>query len=196
MRAVAHNPAFAKKVGIPQSVGKEYMKADKRKGKRFDKGGSTTDDSDLLTPEEARLQAEHGDSDYINSIKEARKKRKEEIEGLGRRFTGTYGETREAMSSLSPSQKQKALLASAAPALALVPGKALLGAGAIGMSAAAGRAFNEIRNKESKKPAKEVKKETKEKDETSYRKGGSVKSSASRRADGIAQRGKTRGRYI
>jgi hypothetical protein len=28
MAAVAHNPAFAKKVGIPQYVGKEFNKAD------------------------------------------------------------------------------------------------------------------------------------------------------------------------
>jgi len=33
MAAAANNPAFAKKVGIPQSVGVEFMKADK--GKRF-----------------------------------------------------------------------------------------------------------------------------------------------------------------
>ena len=38
MEAVAHNTAFAKKVGIPQSVGKEFSKADK--GKQFKKGGS------------------------------------------------------------------------------------------------------------------------------------------------------------
>jgi hypothetical protein len=31
---------------------------------------------------------------------------------------------------------------------------------------------------------------------TGYKKGGAVKSSASRRADGIAQRGKTRGKYV
>jgi hypothetical protein len=37
MEAVAHNPAFAKKVGIPQKVGKEFAKADK--GKKFKKGG-------------------------------------------------------------------------------------------------------------------------------------------------------------
>ena len=37
MAAVAHNPAFAKKVGVPQSVGKEFNKADK--GKKFSKGG-------------------------------------------------------------------------------------------------------------------------------------------------------------
>ena len=29
MEGVAHSPAFAKKVGIPQKVGKEFAKADK-----------------------------------------------------------------------------------------------------------------------------------------------------------------------
>ena len=29
MRAVSHNPEFAKKVGIPQSVGQEFAAADK-----------------------------------------------------------------------------------------------------------------------------------------------------------------------
>ncbi len=37
MAAVAHNPALAKKAGVPQSVGKEFNKADK--GKKFSKGG-------------------------------------------------------------------------------------------------------------------------------------------------------------
>ena len=37
MAAAAHNPAFAKKVGVPQSVAKEFNKADK--GKSFKKGG-------------------------------------------------------------------------------------------------------------------------------------------------------------
>ena len=37
MAAVAHNPAFAKKVGISQKVGKEFDKADK--GKKFKGGG-------------------------------------------------------------------------------------------------------------------------------------------------------------
>ncbi len=32
MQAVAHNPAFAKKAGVPQSVGKEFAAADKRRG--------------------------------------------------------------------------------------------------------------------------------------------------------------------
>lgn len=37
MAAVAHNPAFAKKVGISQAVGKEFNQADK--GRKFKKGG-------------------------------------------------------------------------------------------------------------------------------------------------------------
>jgi hypothetical protein len=37
MEAVAHNPAFAKKAGVPQSVGKEFSNADK--GKTFKRGG-------------------------------------------------------------------------------------------------------------------------------------------------------------
>ena len=39
MAAVAHHPAFAKKTGIPQSVGKEFLTADK--GRKFSKGGET-----------------------------------------------------------------------------------------------------------------------------------------------------------
>jgi len=37
MEAVAHNPAFAKKAGVPQSVGKEFSNADKNR--KFSKGG-------------------------------------------------------------------------------------------------------------------------------------------------------------
>ena len=37
MAAIANNPAFAKKVGIPQSVGKDFTDADK--GKKFRSGG-------------------------------------------------------------------------------------------------------------------------------------------------------------
>lgn len=37
MEAVAHNPAFAKKAGVPQSVGKDFSAADK--GRKFAKGG-------------------------------------------------------------------------------------------------------------------------------------------------------------
>jgi hypothetical protein len=35
--AIAHSPSFAKKVGVPQSVGKDFNEADK--GRKFSKGG-------------------------------------------------------------------------------------------------------------------------------------------------------------
>jgi hypothetical protein len=39
MAGVAHNAEFAKKVGIPQSVGKEFNKADKGTGILKKRGG-------------------------------------------------------------------------------------------------------------------------------------------------------------
>mgnify|MGYP006899600744 CR=1 FL=1 len=39
MDAVAHNPAFAKKVGVPKSVGKDFSKASK--GMKFGSGPKT-----------------------------------------------------------------------------------------------------------------------------------------------------------
>jgi hypothetical protein len=37
MAAIAHSPSFAKKAGVPTSVGKDFVTADK--GKKFSKGG-------------------------------------------------------------------------------------------------------------------------------------------------------------
>jgi hypothetical protein len=42
MAAVANNPKFAKKVGVPQSVGKDFNTADK--GKTFREGGAMKHD--------------------------------------------------------------------------------------------------------------------------------------------------------
>jgi hypothetical protein len=42
MAAVAHNPGFAKKVGVSQSVGKDFNAADK--GRKFGTGGMTRPD--------------------------------------------------------------------------------------------------------------------------------------------------------
>lgn len=42
MAAIAHSPAFAKKVGIPQSVGKDFNAADK--GRKFKEGGAMKSD--------------------------------------------------------------------------------------------------------------------------------------------------------
>ena len=47
MAAVAHNPAFAKKVGIPTKVGKEFVNADKK----MDKGGNVNAAGNYTKPE-------------------------------------------------------------------------------------------------------------------------------------------------
>ena len=39
MAAVANNPKFAKKAGVPKSVGAEFMKADTKKPMKMNKGG-------------------------------------------------------------------------------------------------------------------------------------------------------------
>jgi len=46
MEAVAHNPAFAKKAGVPQSVGQDFSNADK--GKKFNRGGAMPMDPKML----------------------------------------------------------------------------------------------------------------------------------------------------
>ena len=46
MAAVANNPKFAKKVGIKQSVGEDFMKADK--GRKFAKGGLTRHEDEAM----------------------------------------------------------------------------------------------------------------------------------------------------
>jgi len=49
MEAIAHSPSFAKKVGVPQSVGQDFSKADK--GKSFKQGG------DMATKMDPRVMA-------------------------------------------------------------------------------------------------------------------------------------------
>lgn len=49
MEAVANNPAFAKKVGVPQSVGKDFSAADK--GRKFSKGGDMKESKAMVGKE-------------------------------------------------------------------------------------------------------------------------------------------------
>ena len=56
MEAVAHNPGFAKKVGIPQKVGKHFHEADMKGKKRFSAGGSA-DETDNEREMKAELAA-------------------------------------------------------------------------------------------------------------------------------------------
>jgi hypothetical protein len=49
MAAVAKNPKFAKKVGIPRSVGEEFLTADK--GKKFKEGGEMKESKAMVKKE-------------------------------------------------------------------------------------------------------------------------------------------------
>ena len=57
MAAVANNPAFAKKAGVPQSVGKEFSNADK--GRKFSKGGDMKE-SKAMARKEVSFMKEKG----------------------------------------------------------------------------------------------------------------------------------------
>ena len=54
MAAVAKNPAFAKKAGVPQSVGEEFLTADK--GKKFRKGGEMKESKAMAKKEIAFME--------------------------------------------------------------------------------------------------------------------------------------------
>jgi len=66
MQSIAHNPSFAKKVGVKQSVGKDFAAADK--GKAFNKGGmmakvkryngATEDGSDIYSDRDENPEAQ------------------------------------------------------------------------------------------------------------------------------------------
>ena len=49
MRAVAHSPEFAKKAGVPQSVGKDFSNADK--SRKFAKGGDMKESKKMVAKE-------------------------------------------------------------------------------------------------------------------------------------------------
>ena len=54
MEAIAHSPAFAKKVGVPQSVGKDFSAADK--GRKFNKGGEMAESKKMVGKEVAFMK--------------------------------------------------------------------------------------------------------------------------------------------
>ena len=49
MAAVANSPSFAKKAGVPQSVGKEFLNADK--GRKFKEGGDMKESKAMVKKE-------------------------------------------------------------------------------------------------------------------------------------------------
>ena len=67
MAAVANNPAFAKKAGVPQSVGQEFIKADK--GRKFAEGGDMKESKTMMGKELAFMKAKGAPKSMIKHEK-------------------------------------------------------------------------------------------------------------------------------
>jgi hypothetical protein len=76
MAAVANNPAFAKKAGVPQSVGSDFVQADK--GKKFGGGARTRADLQKIN----RPKTEQGKNELFakgGDMKESKAMMKKEV---------------------------------------------------------------------------------------------------------------------
>jgi hypothetical protein len=82
MAAVAKNPDFAEKSGIPQSVGSEFLKADK--GRKFAKGGDMKESKAMVAKEMAFMKKKGAPKSMIKHEKaEAKAKGKPFAKGGG-----------------------------------------------------------------------------------------------------------------
>jgi len=87
MQAIANNPDFAKKVGVPTKVGKEFTK--ETKVKKYKDGGMTEEDKKLFGEKETDLPPPEGfkksdDKKPMNEgLKKLKKKAPEVVKKMG-----------------------------------------------------------------------------------------------------------------
>lgn len=180
MAAVANNPKFAKKAGVPQSVGKDFAKADK--GKTFQEGGDVNRKSRLKSLrneiEESRRVADRRPKDAqerkdkSDQLSRINREEKADMLNMGGKVKGYMrgGKTQGYNDRLDES-----------------------------MGARNGKKSQSMtsRRNESKGMEKSMGKGAYSGASTMMKKGGKVgKSSASSRADGIAVKGHTKGRMV
>ncbi len=181
MAAVANNPKFAKKAGVPQSVGRDFAKADK--GKTFQEGGDVNTKSRLKSLrneiEESRRVADRRPKDA--------QERKDKSDQLSRI-------NREEKADMNMGGKVKGYMRG---------GKTQGYNDRLDESMGARNGSNSqsmaSRRNESKGMEKSMGRGAYSGASTMMKKGGKVgksKSSASSRADGIARKGHTKGRMV
>ncbi len=68
MAAIANSPSFAKKAGVPQSVGQDFTKADK--GRKFSKGGDMAESKAMVKKEMAFMKKKGAPASMIKHEKE------------------------------------------------------------------------------------------------------------------------------
>jgi len=181
MQAIAHSPSFAKKVGVSQSVGKDFNAADK--GKTFNKGGMMKESKGMTGKEVAFMKKKGAPASMI----------KHEKAEMGMAKGGSTGRPDPRMLAAMMAQRaagsqpmRKPQPDGMAPPMASQSPMGMKKGGMAGMK----KMDMGGMSKYAKGGGIESRGKTKG---TVIRmaSGGSV-SSASRRADGIAQRGKTR----
>jgi hypothetical protein len=80
MAAIAHSPSFAKKVGVPQSVGKDFNEADK--GRKFSKGGDAMATKKLPPFMGKETKAEEAKEMKIKAVSPKMYQKGEKAEGI------------------------------------------------------------------------------------------------------------------
>jgi len=230
MQAVANNPKFAKKVGVKQSIGREFTKEKGMKTKKMNMGGMADREGRAMAagrlagrPEmmaDARGRAmmkkggkvkkmnKGGRTDRTKSIMnekdEIRRVDREIRDNEGYMKGGKVGYAAGGMAKIAAKGLKKMIQKAKNKKMADKEGRALAkdkkGMTAAQMSDARGRAMKtggmlaRTGGSSAKMKAKGKKMMGGGKVKA-YKKGGAV-SSASKRADGIAQRGHTRGRHV
>lgn len=196
MRAVANSPKFAKKVGVKQSIGREFTKEkEMKKVKKMQMGGMTdregramatgryANDPRLMADARGRAMMKKG-----GKVKKMRDggntSRMNELEELGR-VDAERGYTAKGKRNLRDEKKRVVKEIKNKKAGGKVKGYKAGGM----MADKEGRAL--AKNKRGMSAAKMADARGR-----AMKKGGMVKSSASKRADGIAQKGHTRGRMV
>ena len=162
MQAVANNPEFAKKVGVKQSIGREFTK-----------------EKDMNTKRMNRLE----ELGRVDNEKAYTKKGKRNLKDEKERVVGELKMNKGGGVSMTSMMKDKEGRALAKNKKKMTKSQ---------MADAAGRMMGKPVGAPKKAKGKKMMGGGKVK---AYKKGGSV-GSASKRADGIAQRGHTRGRMV
>lgn len=85
MAAVAHSPSFAKKVGVPQKVGKDFTAADK--GRKFNSGGDNMNPRARSVGGNIKKMAEGGETTYDDMSFSAAWRAARKDKGAGEVFT-------------------------------------------------------------------------------------------------------------
>lgn len=184
MRAVAHSPKFAKQVGVPQSVGKDYEMADK-KTKKFGDGGAArkpTMPREPITGGKDTVPMTPERREFLKEMERRNKEQRDESAKLAKKATpyAKGGKVKES---------EKAMELRHARTLTKLAGEERKEAAGYKkggkMADKAGRAMK-------RKTADTMGRAMMNKGGKCYAKGGT----ASARADGIAQRGKTKGKML